>query len=386
MKPPLSMAIPRPPALVAVTRRGAQHAVLVAEQWPGAEVYLLKPWEADRAVSAHPLDPPLSQHIQHLLQEHDPVCFFCALGAVVRLIAPHLHSKQSDPAVLAVDETAQFVIPVVSGHLGGANQHAQRVARWLGALPVITTASDSLGTLTVDLLGRSLGWQIDASSAALTRTAACVVNGEPVAWVQECGSRRWQLEWPVLPSHVIPLADISQADSSRHRAVLWITQQTDVAAVQKNWPERCIIYRPPTEIKKPLVIGMGCDRGTPLALLVEALVEARAVYPFFWDQITVLATIDRKGDEVGFLKLAERLTLPLTLYPASRLAQVDVPNPSATVQRHMGTPSVAEAAALLAGDGVLLLPKQCYRGRDGHNVTIAIGAASGHDYQEKCLS
>lgn len=379
------MAISRPPALVAVTRRGARHAAQVARHWPDAAVYLLKPWETAMVDgAAHPLDPPLRHHIPRLFQEHDPICFFCAVGAVVRLIAPHLHSKQRDPAVLAIDETARFVIPVLSGHGGGANQHAQRVARWLGALPVITTASDVLGTLTVDLLGRSLGWQIQASSEALTRTAACVVNGEPVAWVQECGSRRWQLEWPVLPPHLIPLSDIRQADPSHHRAVLWITHRTDVEAVQTGWPERSVIYRPPTEVKTPLVIGMGCDRGTPLAVLVEALVEARAVYPFFWDQITVLATIDRKGDEVGLLQLAEGLTMPLTLYSASRLAQVVVPNPSEQVQHHMGTPSVAEAAALLASqDGVLLLPKLTFQGSTGHHVTIAIGAAPRHIHQEK---
>ncbi|MBF0583876.1 MAG: cobalamin biosynthesis protein [Magnetococcales bacterium] len=387
-----SPAAPRRPALVALSRRGAQHATRLRRDWPEAAVYLLKPWEAGGSDQAIPLEPPLRQHVAQLLRQHDPVCFFCALGAVVRLIAPHLRSKREDPAVLAIDETARFVIPVVSGHLGGANRHAQRVARWLAALPVITTASDALGRLSVDLLGRSLGWQIQASSEALTRVAACVVNDEPVAWIQEAGSRRWQLELPALPDHVIPLQQIALADPGRQRAVLWITRQTDVAAIQQRWPERLIIYRPPLQpgqpLANPLVVGVGCDRGTPLAALLEALQEARERYPFDWDQITTLATIDRKGDEVGLLQLAERLTLPLTLYPATRLAQVVVPNPSETVQRYMGTPSVSEAAALLAGreGGKLLLPKHCFRANDGFNVTIALAEATPQHYQENIPS
>ncbi|MBF0161050.1 MAG: cobalamin biosynthesis protein [Magnetococcales bacterium] len=365
----------RPPALVALSRRGAHHAAHLAQQWPGAELYLLQPWAAEWPGKAQRLEPPLRQHMARLFSQHNPVCFFCAVAVVVRLLAPHLQGKQKDPAVLAIDETARFVVPVLSGHLGGANAHALRIGRWLAALPVITTASDALDTLAVDLVGRELGWHIQASSLALTRTAACVVNGEPVAWVQSCGTQRWRITMPELPAHVTALADIRQADPRQHRALLWITHSTDVAAIEQRWPERLILYRPPREPGEPLAIGMGCDRGTPLTTLREALLEARHLYPFLWDQVTALATIDRKGDEVGLLQLADLFQLPLTLYPASRLAQMPVPTPSETVRRHMDTPSVAEAAALLAGeeaDGELLLPKQCYRGREGKHVTLAI--------------
>ncbi|MEO5362924.1 MAG: cobalamin biosynthesis protein [Magnetococcus sp. DMHC-8] len=377
------------PALVALTRHGAQHAARLAGHWPEAVLYLLPPWTAEAGQTAHRLAPPLRQHVARLLREHNPVCFFCALGAVVRLIAPHLGSKRTDPAVLAVDETARFVIPVVAGHLGGANQHARRIAHWLHALPVITTASDALGTLAVDLLGRELGWQIRAAPAVLTRVAACVVNGAPVAWVQECGSRRWRVGMPDLPSNVLPLASIDQADPGRHQALLWITRRIGLAEWERQWPDRLVLYRPPAVAGPPLIIGIGCDRGTPVAALVEALTEARRCCPFGWDQVTALATIDRKGDEEGLLQLAERFDLALTLYPAEQLARVAVPHPSETVRRHMGTPSVAEAAALLAGsggEGALLLPKLCYRGSDGRHVTLAIARGSAMDHQEHTRS
>jgi cobalt-precorrin 5A hydrolase len=108
---------------------------------------------------------------------------------VVRLIAPHLGNKEDDPAVVVVDEAGQFVIPVLSGHLGGANALAGRLATALGATPVLTTASDARQTLAVDLLGRELGWRLEADHATLLRASAAMVNDEPVALVQEAGAK-----------------------------------------------------------------------------------------------------------------------------------------------------------------------------------------------------
>ncbi|MBF0128029.1 MAG: cobalamin biosynthesis protein, partial [Magnetococcales bacterium] len=295
------------PALVAVTRGGAAHAARLARAWPRASLYALEPWAT--TAGATPLAPPLRQHVARLLTEHDPVCFFCALGAVVRLIAPHLRSKQQDPAVVVVDETARFVIPVVSGHQGGANEHARAIAAWLDALPVITTASDGLGLFAVDLLGREAGWRIEADPVTLTRCAAALVNGQPMALVQECGGRFFSL-----PENLEDLTTITRADPLRHRALLWITRSREVETIARQWPDALVIYRPPS-----LVAGIGCDRGTSLATLESALRQASAPRHRI-EEITTLATIDRKGDEPALLALAEKMGVPLILFPAARLA------------------------------------------------------------------
>ncbi|MBF0183254.1 MAG: cobalamin biosynthesis protein [Magnetococcales bacterium] len=364
----------RQPALVAITRRGAAQAARLARLWPDAALFLLPPWHESWPERATPLPPPLRDHIPQLLAQHQPVVFFCALGAVVRLIAPHLRNKRQDPAVLLVDEAARFVIPVVSGHLGGANQQALRLARLLQAMPVITTASDSQQSMAVDLLGQPLGWRLHATPQALIRVAAAVVNSEPVAWVQECGSQRWRLAYPQLPACVCPLATIREADPNRFQALLWITDHPDPDPIEQQWPDRLIRYQPPRHPGPSLWLGLGCDRHTTLTTLLEALQEAQAALRFSWEQVVALATIERKGDEAGLLQLAERFALPLTLFTAEQLAAVAVANPSAMVQRHVGTPSVSEASALLAaGEGThLWLPKYRYRGQDGKNVTLAI--------------
>ncbi|MBF0285352.1 MAG: cobalamin biosynthesis protein [Magnetococcales bacterium] len=364
------------PALIAITRRGAERAVALGQAWPEAAIYLTKPWIEAPGVSI--LSAPLSDHAGTLLHRHDPVIFFCALGAVVRLIAPHLRTKREDPAVLAVDETARFVLPVVSGHLGGANRWAEKLARKLGALPVITTASEALALPAVDLLGRESGWEIEAIPTALTRAAACVVNGEPTALVQEWGETGWRDAFSPWPEHLEILSDLAQADPRRHRALLWITREADAekcAALARQWPESLVIYRPPLPVGA-LALGAGCDRGASLATLEEALDQALAGAGLERRAIAALATIDRKGDEPALRALAERLGLPLTLFTAEQLGEIPVPNPSAMVQGHVGSPSVAEAAALLVARGEanrdLLVPKTRRRGEDGKNVTLAL--------------
>ncbi|MBF0179359.1 MAG: cobalamin biosynthesis protein [Magnetococcales bacterium] len=351
----------RQPALVAIGKRGAGHARKLADSWPGAKIYIMEPWATPDAT---PLPRPLRDHVATLLAKHNPVCFFCALGATVRLIAPHLRSKRQDPAVVCVDETARFVIPVVSGHLGGANDHARFIAGVLAALPVITTASDNLDLLAVDLLGRELGWRVETESDALTRCAAALVNDLPLALLQECSARLFRL-----PNHLEEIPDLAHADPARHRGLLWITHRPDARQLARShWPHPCVIYRPPH-----LTVGIGCDRGTSLATLRTALGRALESQGIPEGAITGMATIDRKHDEPGLLELARQLGFSFIFFGAEQLKEIPTPNPSTVVDAHMGTPSVAEAAALLACPGAeLILAKTRHRGTDGKNVTIAI--------------
>lgn len=124
-----------------------------------------------------------------------------------------------------------------------------------------------------------------------------------------------------------------------------------------------------------IAVGLGCDRGVPLASVNAALDEALRLIGATTDAIAIFATIDQKADEAAFLQLAQLRAIPWRFYPASTLAAVPVPNPSATVQRYMGTPAVAEAAALLAAQtdqSHLLVEKHKYRGTDGKHVTVSL--------------
>lgn len=128
-----------------------------------------------------------------------------------------------------------------------------------------------------------------------------------------------------------------------------------------------------------VMLGVGCDRGTPLETLERAVDQALAMSGLGREAVRGLATIDKKNDEVCILDLAARMRWPLQFFTAEELARVPVPNPSATVLKYMGTPAVAEAAAALAaqaGLDALLVEKHKHRGADGKNATVSIARAT----------
>jgi cobalt-precorrin 5A hydrolase len=187
----------------------------------------------------------LRDQVAGLLEGFEQVVFFLSVGAVVRLIAPHLRSKYEDPSVLAVDAAARFVVPVLSGHVGGANAFAERLADLLGATAVITTASDITGTIAVDILGRELGWRLEVPRINLTRVAARVVNGDPIAFVQEAGSKSW---WPgpgPLPANIVLFSRFEDVDPDRYAAVLLVTRRAIPSSLWQRLYERLVVYRPP---------------------------------------------------------------------------------------------------------------------------------------------
>lgn len=234
--------------LVAITRHGSQQVAQLARQLPQASVCVA----AKFADAMHGLpntvrayEGAFKDEIGSLFADHDQVVFFVSLGAVVRLIAPHLKNKDEDPGVIVVDDAAQFVIPVLSGHVGGANAWAEKVAALLGATPVLTTASDVGKTIPVDILGRELGWKVEAPKINITRVSAHVVNGEPIAVVQEAGSPHWWTRPTPLPANIHRFERLSDVDLARFKAVLWITH---AAVGDTHWQqlhERLVVYRPP---------------------------------------------------------------------------------------------------------------------------------------------
>jgi len=234
--------------LVAITKHGAQQTADLARQLPDAHVCVAEkfaPLMAGLPNTVRAYAGAFRDEIAALFADYDQVVFFVSLGAVVRLIAPHLKSKDEDPGVLVVDDAAQFVIPVLSGHVGGANAMAEQVAALLGATPVLTTASDVGKTIPVDILGRELGWKVEAPKINITRVSAHVVNGEPTAVVQEAGSPDWWTRPTPLPANIHKFTRFDEVDLARFKAVLWITH-ADVSAQQWDaLAERLVVYRPP---------------------------------------------------------------------------------------------------------------------------------------------
>lgn len=246
-----SEAAPRV-VLVAITKHGAQQTAGLARQWPQASICVADKFAPLMAGLPNPVraySGAFRDEIAALFTDYDQVVFFVSLGAVVRLIAPHLKNKDEDPGVLVVDDAAQFVIPVLSGHVGGANAMAEQLAALLGATPVLTTASDVGKTIPVDILGRELGWKVEAPKINITRVSAHVVNGEPIAVVQEAGSPHWWTRPTPLPGTIRRFERFEDVDLSRFKAVLWITHAEVSPELWQQLGERLVVYRPPPETK-----------------------------------------------------------------------------------------------------------------------------------------
>ncbi|HSI50609.1 MAG TPA: cobalamin biosynthesis central domain-containing protein [Ideonella sp.] len=237
-------------ALVAITKHGAAQVASLARALPKAEVCVAAKFADAMAGLANPVlaySGAFKDEIAGLFQRFDQIVFFVSLGAVVRLIAPHLKSKDEDPGVVVVDDAGQFVIPVLSGHVGGANAMAEKVAALLQATPVLTTASDVGKTIPVDILGRELGWRVEAPKLNITRVSAAVVNQEPVAFVQEAGSPHWWTRPTPLPANIHRFDRFEEVDLARFAAVLWVTHAEVPESRWQQLSEKLVVYRPPVE-------------------------------------------------------------------------------------------------------------------------------------------
>ncbi|WP_030419983.1 precorrin-3B C(17)-methyltransferase [Streptomyces sp. SCSIO 75703] len=300
--------------LISATAAGAAARDRLAAAWP----------ERTRVYEG-----PVADAVRTAFAECDGLVCFLATGAVVRLLAPLLDDKRTDPGVVCVDEGGRFAVSLAGGHAGGANDLARAVGEVLGARPVVTTATDAVGLPGLDTLGLPVEGDVAGVSRAL-------LDGEPVVL-------RADVAWPLPP---LPLA----ADGP------YAIRLTDRLVTPA---EREAVLRPPT-----LVVGVGGSRGVPADEVLDLVGEALADAGLCPASVAELATVDAKSEEPGIVAAAGRLGVPLVTHPAAELAGVEVPHPSEAPLAAVGTPSVAEAAALARG-GELLVPKRKSRRADG---------------------
>ena len=295
-----------------------------------------------------------------------------AVGVAVRLVAPKLRDKHQDPGVVVLDEKGAFVVSLLSGHSGGANELARKVASLAGAQPVITTASDVTGTMAIDLLGRELGWEIEDNSN-VTKVSAALVNGECIGIYQEAGETNW---WAgPLPDNVSIFDSIKSLSESNCQAALIITDRI-LGNEGQALPGGTVVYRP-----KSLVVGIGCNRGTKCSEIERAVTQVFQEQGLSLKSIKNIATIDLKRDEAGLLEFGRKYGLPIEYFDGESLSKVNFSSSSsAVVRRHTGTSAVCEPAALLSSHGgSLVVPKVQY----DRAITIAVARLPFDSRQEQ---
>lgn len=290
--------------------------------------------------------------------KYDAFVFIGAMGICVRTIAPYVNDKHEDPAVICVDSMGMNAISVLSGHIGGANDLAREVASLIGAREVITTQSDNAGLWALDTFAERFNWAI-ASDDDMNDCIYAFVNKRPTALLMEiCDEGTDYLE-KTLPPHVAIVKSLEEVDPQKFSLVIIVSPYN-----------LCAPYGILELHFVPMIASLGfglANHPRDYEDIYDEIDEAMS-------QIGVLpcykryCTIDVKKDEEFCAMLVDDLDEELVFYTAEELSKVEVPNPSATVQKHVGTPSVCEAAAILGSNhGKLIVPKV-----KGKNWTAAL--------------
>lgn len=278
--------------------------------------------------------------VSDIFNRYDALIFVCACGIAVRTIAPHIQSKNTDPAVIVIDDCGQFVIPILSGHIGGANALAVRLADLIGAKAAVTTATDTGGRFSPDSFAAANDLIITEMDKAKA-VAAAVLEGEKIGLVSE-------YRFVGLPKEIVEDTDcktgmyIGNADRTPFSVTLKL-------------------------IPKNIVLGIGCKRGTDFSA-IDILVRMalyKAKIPI--ERVSDVATIDIKKDEHGILEFCEKYSLKLRIYTAKDLMETEGDFTSSMfVKKITGVDNVCERSAVKCSGGRLIMRKYAANG-----VTVA---------------
>ncbi len=335
-------------AVYAFTPKGAMLASLLKKHLC-ADIFLKGEWK-DAPVEGF---ASLSSLISSTFFRYQGHIFICATGIVVRSIAPFLRGKHLDPAVVVVDEGGTFAISLISGHLGGANELCRKVASIIGAIPVITTATDVEGIVAIDEMARRCGLRV-VNVSFIKEISMAMLRGEGIYLLDPLNMVKGDNSH--IPSCLKRVSSVINVPAHAHVVV----------CDYKKREVKGLVLCPPV-----LYVGVGCNRGVDGKEICDLIYQVFEEEGLYVEAISALVSTEKKAREEGIFEAARLLGVNVIFVKHSRLKGVVVPNPSDVVKRYMGVDSVCEAAALIVARGPLVVEK-----RKGRNVTVAVALAS----------
>lgn len=295
------------------------------------------------------MDVSLTEMVGQCFQEVDVLIFFCAAGIAVRSIAGFLIHKSKDPAVIAVDETGRFAVSLLSGHAGGANELTEQVAKSIGAIPVITTATDREGKFAVDEFARKNQLVLKDWKAA-KEISVRILEGFPVGF---------RSELPVegeLPEELSPITGTSE----------WGIMISEKILDHSPF-SNCLQLIP-----RNIIAGIGCRKGSTKEQIENALWQCFLEHGIKREALLLVASIDLKREEDGILSFCREYKIPFQVYSAKELEEIEGSyTESSFVAQTTGVGNVCERSAVSAG-GKLICKKSIYDG-----VTVALAKREG---------
>ena len=354
-------------AVVAITRRGVETALKIQKTLDihglASKVYAPKKYSQNGVVT---IDKNLADFIKETYSKTDALVAVMATGITIRAVAPLLESKLTDPAVVGVDASGKFVISLLSGHLGGANDLTQTIAKGINATPVITTASDIMGKQSADELARTLHLSIQ-NPDSLVAVNSAIVNGDRIVVVLAGDVK--------VPLDAVGCFEVKKAQNSGE--ALDIIGAYDAGVIITDDPVTITKSDKPFTILKTkrIVVGLGARKDTPADSIVEAVETTLERVHVPLSRVYRFATVDIKRTSKPMLDAVEKFGIPLEFLSVDALRLVtyeDLSPDSAMVQDKIGVGGVCERAALLAAgkNAKLILKKTKLNG-----VTLAIAEA-----------
>lgn len=338
-------------AVWALTPQGAKLGAKIAKNLPKAELHCsvnLKN-SADSVLTFS----RLSNAVRKYFNKYQGHIFIMSSGIVVRMIAPMIKNKLKDPAVVVVDEKGRHAISLLSGHIGGANDLAEKIALLIGADPVITTATDVNDLPAIDVWAQKKDLFIENPKAIKNINMALLTNQkinihDPSGFLNKQES----------------IANFLQDSGSGEKQFNKDSPGIYINYLKVDLSPNILVLRP-----KILVAGIGCNRNTTRKEIKLFLYEVLNRFSLASDSLSLIASIDLKKDEPGLIALAKEIELPLIFFNKEELNQIkNIKSPSIVVEKYTGVKCVCEAAAILAAKkGKLIVPKQL-----SGNLTVAI--------------
>lgn len=338
-------------AIITLTEGGVRCAIRLKKYYPDATLYTLKKYQVD---GVSEIKPTLKGLVENLFKTVDAILFIMATGIVVRTIAPFIKHKTIDPAILVMDEKGEFVISLLSGHIGKANDLTVEIAAHLRALPVITTATDVNEKPAVDTLAEKLGCSIEDLSLAKEVTVHILENRN-VGIYSEC-----EIKLDLVPP-LIRLESLEERELIQKgiESIIVISyEKPQITNIPCCWL-----------IPKDLVVGIGCKRGKTKDELMKVLIKVLSLNNLNLKRLSKIVSVDIKQDEVGLLELTRGLKIPFECIPQNAIVKVEAQfDGSDFVKKTLGIKAVSEPCGYIAsGRGVCLVPVQKLDG-----ITISV--------------
>ena len=351
-------------AVIAITRRGVETALKIQKGLDVAglasTVYSPKKYSQNGVIT---IDKKLADFLKDIYSRVDAIVAVMATGIVIRAVAPLLESKLTDPAVVGVDASGKFVISLLSGHLGGANDLAHTIAKGINAIPVITTASDVMGKQSVDELAKNLHLSIQ-NPDSLVAVNSAIVNGDRIVLVLAGDAK--------IPANAIGAFEVKMAQNGVE--ALDIINTYDAGIIITHKPLTITKFVKPFTILKTkhVVVGLGARKESTTDSIITAVDAALEKVHVPLARVHAFATVDIKRTSKPLVEAVEKLGAPLEFLSVDALRLVtnaDLSPDSAMVQDKIGVGGVCERAALLiAGNNSKLILKKTKL----NGVTVAI--------------